>query len=152
MKIDLIVRGIAVFGLNSRRQRQHHGPQHRRSILEHSRIIYFERVPSEIFVGSADWMRGISGRIEVVFPIVDGNLREQILKELLAISMTDNVKARLLQADGSYVPPLKRGPTPPEARWNSSPLRRASGATKSRQAKPYQGQAGPRPFGKKPAR
>jgi polyphosphate kinase len=83
--------------------------------LEHSRIFYFENAcQPEVFVGSADWMpRNFFGRIEVVFPIEDGNLRERISSELLALTLADNTKARLLRADGSYhIPPLKRGVIP----------------------------------------
>jgi len=105
VKIDLIVRGICCLR-----------PQVRglsdnitvRSIvgrfLEHSRIFYFENAcQPEVFVGSADWMpRNLFKRIEVVFPIEDGNLRERIANEFLALPLADNVKARLLQPDGRY--------------------------------------------------
>ena len=57
--------------------------------LEHSRIFYFENAcQPEIFVGSADWMpRNFFRRIEVVFPIEDGNLRERVISELLALPL-----------------------------------------------------------------
>jgi polyphosphate kinase len=73
--------------------------------LEHSRIFYFENAcQPEVFVGSADWMpRNFFRRIEVVFPIEDGNLRDRVQRELLDIVLADNVKARVLQPDGSYV-------------------------------------------------
>jgi polyphosphate kinase len=46
----------------------------------------------------------------LLFPIEDGNLRERITSEILAIHLADNVKARMLQSDGSYqAAPLKRG-------------------------------------------
>ncbi|MBI4660145.1 MAG: polyphosphate kinase 1 [Verrucomicrobia bacterium] len=116
VKIDLIVRGICCLRPQLRGVSENVAV---RSIvdrfLEHSRIFYFENAcQPEIFVGSADWMpRNFFGRIEVVFPIVDGNLRERIIKELLATALADNVKARLLQQDGSYrLPPLKRGQPP----------------------------------------
>jgi polyphosphate kinase len=83
--------------------------------LEHSRIFYFENAcRQEIFIGSADWMpRNFFRRIEVVFPIEDGNLRERVISEILALPLQDNVKARLMRADGSYArAPLKRGETP----------------------------------------
>jgi polyphosphate kinase len=72
--------------------------------LEHSRIYYFENArQSEVFAGSADWMpRNLFRRIEVVFPIEDGNLRERIISEILAVTLADNVKARFLRADGTY--------------------------------------------------
>jgi polyphosphate kinase len=80
--------------------------------LEHGRIFYFENgLRPEVYVGSADWMpRNFFRRIEVVFPIEDGNLRERIKTELLDFALADNVKARLLQPDGCYVQPRpKRG-------------------------------------------
>jgi len=46
--------------------------------------------------------RNFFRRIETAFPIEDGNLRERVINELLAISLRDNLKARFLQADGSY--------------------------------------------------
>jgi polyphosphate kinase len=105
--IDLIIRGICclrpgVRGLSD----------HIRVIsivdrfLEHSRISYFENgCQPEIFIGSADWMpRNFYRRIEVVFPIEDGTLRERITSEFLALPLADNVKARLLQPNGTYNP------------------------------------------------
>jgi polyphosphate kinase len=105
VKIDLIVRGICCL------RPQMKGISHNitvRSIvdrfLEHSRIFYFENAcQPEIFVASADWMpRNFFRRIEVVFPIEDGNLRERVSGELLATLLADNAKARILHADGTY--------------------------------------------------
>jgi len=72
--------------------------------LEHSRVFYFENAcQPQVFVGSADWLpRNFFRRIELVFPIEDGVLRERLINQLLAIPLADNVKARLLQPDGSY--------------------------------------------------
>jgi len=113
VKIELIVRGICCL------RPQMPGVSENitvRSVvdrfLEHSRIYYFENAcRPEIFVGSADWMpRNFFRRIEVVFPIEDGNLRERVRSELLETCLTDNVRASLLQPDGSYFrPELKRG-------------------------------------------
>ncbi len=105
VKIDLIVRGICclrpgIKGLSTNITV--------RSIvdrfLEHSRIYYFENgCQPEVFIASADWMpRNFFRRIEVVFPIEDGVLRDRIINEILAVSLADNTKARLLQSDGSY--------------------------------------------------
>lgn len=113
VKIDLIVRGICclrpgVPGLSENITV--------RSIvdrfLEHSRVVYFENgLQPEVYVGSADWMpRNFYKRIEVVFPIEDGNLVERLRNELLELQLADNTKARLLQPDGTYVlakPPKK---------------------------------------------
>ena len=54
-------------------------------------------------MGSADWMpRNFFRRIEVVFPIKDGNLRERLISEILRVTLADNAKARILGADGVY--------------------------------------------------
>jgi len=72
--------------------------------LEHSRIFAFgtgER--AEVYVSSADWMpRNFTRRIEVMFPIDDPGLRARLLNDILAVSLSDGVKARRLSADGSY--------------------------------------------------
>jgi polyphosphate kinase len=56
--------------------------------------------------------RNFFRRIEVVFPVEDGNLRERIISEILALQLKDNVKARIMRSDGSYVRAVtKRGET-----------------------------------------
>ena len=105
VKIDLIVRGICCL------RPQTEGISKNISVrsivdryLEHSRVFYFENAcQPEVFMGSADWMpRNFFGRIEVVFPILDGNLRERIASELLSVSLADTAKARILKPDGTY--------------------------------------------------
>ena len=105
VKIDLIVRGICCLRPGLKGVSENITV---RSIvdrfLEHSRIFYFENAcRPEVWVGSADWMpRNLFRRIEAVFPIEDGNLRDRIIHEILATILGDNVKARFLQPDGSY--------------------------------------------------
>jgi polyphosphate kinase len=72
--------------------------------LEHSRIFYFENGGTpEVLLGSADWMpRNFFRRIEVMFPVEDARLRSRLTGELLQVVLNDNVKARQLQADGTY--------------------------------------------------
>ncbi|HEY5939325.1 MAG TPA: hypothetical protein VIT87_00805, partial [Gemmatimonadales bacterium] len=72
--------------------------------LEHSRIFYFENSGApEVFLGSADWMpRNFFRRIEVMFPVEDPRLKARLIDELLPVVLNDNVKARQLQADGTY--------------------------------------------------
>ncbi|UCF42060.1 MAG: polyphosphate kinase 1 [Gemmatimonadota bacterium] len=72
--------------------------------LEHSRVFYFENAGApELFLGSADWMpRNFFRRIEVMFPVVDPDLRTRIVNEVLETGLADNVKARVLCSDGSY--------------------------------------------------
>jgi len=108
VKIDLIVRGICC--LRARRPGLSENITVRSIVgrfLEHSRIFVFDNAcQPEVWLGSADWMpRNFFKRIEVVFPVEDGNLRERILRELDAVVLADNVKARELQADGSYQRP-----------------------------------------------
>jgi polyphosphate kinase len=83
--------------------------------LEHSRIFYFENAcQPEVFVGSADWMpRNFFRRIEVLFPIEDGNLRDRVKTELLDIPLADNTKARELLSDGTYSGTTPRKGTTP---------------------------------------
>jgi polyphosphate kinase len=105
VKIDLIVRGICclrpgIKGLSDNITVRSIVDRY----LEHSRVFYFENgCQPEVFVSSADWMpRNLFRRIEVAFPIEDGNLRERLIGEVLAITLADNTKARFLQPDGSY--------------------------------------------------
>lgn len=115
-KIDLIVRGICCLRPGVK------GVSERITVrslvdrfLEHSRIFYFENAcQPEVFVGSADWMpRNFFRRIEVVFPIEDGNLRDRVKRELLDTVLADNVKACVLHPDGTYQRPTpKRGAKP----------------------------------------
>jgi polyphosphate kinase len=106
VEIDLIVRGMCslrpgVKGLSERiRVRSIVG-----RFLEHSRIFSFANGgKEEIFCGSADWMpRNLSERCEVVFPVTQTDLHKRLREEILAAYLTDNVKARFLQADGEYI-------------------------------------------------
>ena len=85
VSIDLIVRGICalrpgVKGLSENiRVRSIVG-----RFLEHSRIFYFlNGGEAEIYAGSADWMpRNLFERCEVVFPVVDPQLRQRIRDEI----------------------------------------------------------------------
>jgi polyphosphate kinase len=72
--------------------------------LEHSRIYYFENAcQPEVYLGSADWMpRNLFRRIETVFPIEDGNVRERLISEILAVSLADTARASFLGPDGTY--------------------------------------------------
>jgi polyphosphate kinase len=72
--------------------------------LEHSRIYYFgNQGDPQVYIGSADWMdRNLSRRVEVVFPVETPELKQRLIREMLAITMADNCKARELLPDGSY--------------------------------------------------
>src|SRR5881396_1407016 len=72
--------------------------------LEHSRIFYFENAGQpRVFLSSADWMpRNFYRRIELAFPIETQALRDQIVNDVIPAFLNDRVKARELQADGTY--------------------------------------------------
>jgi polyphosphate kinase len=72
--------------------------------LEHSRIFYFGNAGDPlVYVGSADWMdRNLSRRVEVVFPIDPPDLKQRLIREVLATVQSDTAKARELLPDGSY--------------------------------------------------
>ncbi|HQU46358.1 MAG TPA: polyphosphate kinase 1, partial [Pirellulales bacterium] len=73
--------------------------------LEHSRIFAFSPDDeAQVFLASADWMpRNFYRRVEVMFPIEAPELKQRILTEIIPAYLRDNVKARLLRADGSHV-------------------------------------------------
>jgi polyphosphate kinase len=72
--------------------------------LEHSRITYFQNGESpEVFLSSADWMpRNFRRRVEIMFPIEDPRLQNRIVEGILGVILMDNIKARVLQPDGTY--------------------------------------------------
>lgn len=73
--------------------------------LEHSRIYIFgkESDTQKIYISSADYMtRNTIRRVEVGAPVLDEKLRKRI-REMFRILMSDNVKARVMLNDGTYV-------------------------------------------------
>jgi polyphosphate kinase len=106
VEIDLIVRGICalrpgVRGVSDRiRVRSIVG-----RFLEHSRIYYFANGgDEEIYMGSADWMpRNLYERVEVLVPLRDELLRDRVRHEILDAYLADNLKARILLRDATYI-------------------------------------------------
>ncbi len=74
-------------------------------LLEHSRIYCFGPKESmEVYLSSADLMtRNMDKRIEIAWPLLDADLRRQVLG-YLDLSLSDTAKLRELLADGSYTP------------------------------------------------
>ncbi len=73
--------------------------------LEHARLYYFHNngVP-EVFVGSADLMtRNLNGRIEVLTPVLNPGMQENLMEQVIALQLHDNFHAWVLQPDGSYI-------------------------------------------------
>lgn len=106
VKIDLLIRGICclrpgIQGLS----------ENIRVIsivgrfLEHSRIYYFRNGGDEkILLGSADLMsRNLERRVEVLFPVEDPEMIRHIRDDVLEYYFCDNMKARVMQPDGSYI-------------------------------------------------
>lgn len=113
VKIQLIVRGICSLKAGVPQLSEN---IHVRSIvgdfLEHSRIFYFENDGApEIYMGSADWMpRNLDRRVEIAFPVLDEGLKKKVF-HILEVELDDNVKAHILQPDGTYEKIDKRGKT-----------------------------------------
>ncbi len=112
VEVDLIIRGMCalrpgVKGMSERiRVRSIVG-----RFLEHSRIFSFANDGHpEVYCGSADWMpRNLFERCEVIFPVDDPSLSIRLREEILGSYLADNVKARLLQPDGTYIRAQKNG-------------------------------------------
>jgi polyphosphate kinase len=73
--------------------------------LEHSRIFYFANGGAEeLFLSSADWMtRNLERRVELMFPVIQEELKRQVYT-ILETYFQDNSQARMLQADGTWIP------------------------------------------------
>lgn len=106
VKIELIVRGICrlIAGVKGMSE----NISVRRIVdryLEHGRIFVFNNAGNEeIYMGSADWMnRNIYRRIEVCFPILATNFKEEI-KAFLQLQLADNVQAVMLDEQMNNVP------------------------------------------------
>jgi polyphosphate kinase len=82
--------------------------------LEHSRIFAFERNGStKVYIGSADLMpRNLDTRVELVAPVEDAVLKEDLL-DTLERSLADETNAWDLQSDHTWV---RRTPSEPDPR------------------------------------
>jgi polyphosphate kinase len=122
VKVDLLVRGVCCLrpGL----------PKISENIrvisvvgrfLEHSRIYYaYNGGDEQILMGSADLMpRNINRRVEVLFPVQDRQLIRHLRDNVLETYLSDNVKARIMMPDGTYVrvKPKKGDPVVNSQKW-----------------------------------
>jgi polyphosphate kinase len=102
--------------------------------LEHSRIYYFHNGGDpEIYSGSADFMpRNFFKRAEIIYPIENIELKSRIINEILMTYLNDNIKARVMQPDGSYTrQKIKEGQAPLRSQSALIAIAR-SGGVKSR--------------------
>jgi polyphosphate kinase len=98
VKIRMIVRGIYCMYTENPKFKE---PVKSISIideyLEHARVFIFHNGGDEkVYISSADWMvRNLDHRVEATCPIFDADIKK-VLKNILDIQMSDNVKARIL--------------------------------------------------------
>lgn len=73
-------------------------------LLEHARIYYFHNNgDEEMYFGSADLMtRNLNGRIEVLTPLLQENLRNNVMNQIVIPQLKDNIHAWVMNSDGSY--------------------------------------------------
>jgi polyphosphate kinase len=74
--------------------------------LEHSRVYYFQNAGEpEAYLGSADLMpRNLDRRVEILFPVKDPAIRDYLRDAVMSADLSeDNVRARVLQPDGTYL-------------------------------------------------
>lgn len=73
-------------------------------LLEHARVYWFRHGGEErMYIGSADMMtRNLNGRIEVLAPVLDADIRANILSQIIEAQLADNVHAWIQASDGSY--------------------------------------------------
>lgn len=104
VKIEMIIRGISCLIAGVPGETENVSI---RSIvgrfLEHTRIYIFgANKDCKVYIASADWMtRNTRRRVEVAAPIYDNGIKQRIL-DMFDVMMTDNVKARVQQPDGTY--------------------------------------------------
>ncbi|MDL2278741.1 RNA degradosome polyphosphate kinase [Parabacteroides sp. OttesenSCG-928-G07] len=99
VEIDLIVRGICCLVPNQAYSKNIRITRIVDLFLEHARVWYFYNDGKEnVFLTSADWMRrNLYRRIETAFPILDGDIKKEII-DVLQIQLNDNVKACSIDA------------------------------------------------------
>lgn len=105
VRVDMIIRGISCLkpGVSGKTENVHV-----RSIvgrfLEHARVYAFGVDSDMVYLSSADMMtRNTEHRVEIAFPVLDPTCRA-LVHEYMGMQLQDNVKARSLTSDGTWVP------------------------------------------------
>lgn len=77
--------------------------------LEHSRIVCFgnghefSSMENKVYISSADWMpRNLDRRVELLVPIFNETVKQQILWQILPAFFKDNTQSWQLMPDGNY--------------------------------------------------
>ena len=105
VRVDMIIRGISCLKPCVPGKTEN---VHVRSIvgrfLEHARVYAFGVDSDMIYLSSADMMtRNTEHRVEIAFPVLDPTCRA-LVHEYMGMQLRDNVKARSLTSDGTWVP------------------------------------------------
>lgn len=98
VQIKLIIRGICcMFTENKKFKKPIEAISIIDEYLEHARVMIFENNGDpKVYISSADWMvRNIDHRIEVACPVLEKDLRDEIIN-IIDIQLKDNIKAREL--------------------------------------------------------
>lgn len=101
VEVNLIIRGI--YSAKKQTKKKQVSPYAISIVdeyLEHARVLVFHNGGNVlVYISSADWMvRNLDHRVEAACPIVDNDLKKELL-EVLKIQLSDNVKARILDPE-----------------------------------------------------
>lgn len=110
VKIDLLVRSICCLVPNKPFSANIKVKRIVDRYLEHARVFVFHNNGhTEVFMGSADWMkRNLYRRVEVTFPVYSEVLSSEIIK-ILELQLADNCKAVTLDAEHNNLPIAAEG-------------------------------------------
>ncbi|MEZ5017312.1 MAG: polyphosphate kinase 1 [Flavipsychrobacter sp.] len=103
VEVNLIIRGICCAYTQ---QKAFKKPIRAISIvdeyLEHARVfVFYNAGDPKVYISSADWMiRNLDHRVETACPILDPSIKQELI-DMLAIQLSGNVKARILDNEQS---------------------------------------------------
>ncbi len=101
VEVNLIIRGIYSAKMQAKKKQvSPYAISIVDEYLEHARVLVFHNGGNVlVYISSADWMvRNLDHRVEAACPIVDNDLKKELL-DILKIQLSDNVKARILDPE-----------------------------------------------------